>query len=290
MTTTNRPYNKNQDLDRLQAFLAEMRAERTQASYFHIGDVLFRFYKKTNDFDIEKDIRVWEVDGEIVGFVLYLAVDINPEFQLKTDYYNTKVFNEMVAWSVERAKELGHESIECGCIDVDEIKRDALLASGFIAIDEPFVCMETVIGDLPNGILPEGYSILTTRDTSVYTRLTGNEPGEDEYIGMYESSGYNKDLGFRVIHETDGVVAGCMTWFDPLDKSGLFEPVGTNEKHRGKGLATLVMTVALKALKKMGAIKAYVHTDGGNLPAINLYKKLGFSIMNIDNGYEMTID
>lgn len=54
---------------------------------------------------------------------------------------------------------------------------------------------------------------------------------------------------------------------------------------RGQGVATLMLNVFLEMVKKGGAERALLEVRAGNTPAIELYKKFGFSVYGERKGY-----
>lgn len=284
-----RKFDPEIDIKKLQLFLSEMRNHISQAGYFHLGDLIYRINKKSNNLDIEKDIRIWEISDEVVGFVFYLTVENNPEFQIRPDMYQTKIANEMILWTINRAKELQHENIEVSCLDIDTKKRDFLTSNKFKFFDDPIVFMEMQLSKIPKYELPNEYTFKTVNELPNLTELTGDELKSDENIMIFNSKEFKDDLGIRICYKNKQIVSGCICWYDNIDECGLFEPVGTIEDHRGKKLAYSAMAKTLQNLKKYSAKKAYVRTGADNIPAIKLYEKLGFSITNYDLGYKLEI-
>ena len=64
---------------------------------------------------------------------------------------------------------------------------------------------------------------------------------------------------------------------DEVNRTGEFEPVGTREKWRGRGLGKTVIAEGLRRLQARGAHTAYVTTPGSNTAAQRLYESAGFT-------------
>jgi GNAT superfamily N-acetyltransferase len=286
----NRKLNPLSDFFKLQLFLAEMRNHVSQAGYFHLGDLIFRIYKKSNNFDIDKDFRIWEDNDKIIGFVLYIVCECNPEFQIRKEYYNTSISREMLEWTIKRAKELEQNKIEVSCLDIDHSKREFLENSGFKCFDDPFVCMESDLSQSHSYLIPNDYSFVSLKERADLYSITGEETVVEYENNILQSVYLKDDLFVHICYQNQQIVTGCICWYDNVDNCGLFEPVGTNELHRRKGLSFACMAKAMDNLKNYGAKKAYVHTHGENAPAIKLYEKLGFVITNHDYGFEYVID
>ncbi|MCP4177136.1 MAG: GNAT family N-acetyltransferase [bacterium] len=285
-----REFKPDTDIKKLQHFCVEMRNKVSQGGYFHLGDLLFRINLSSNKIDVARDIRIWEDSERINGFVFYIPTLKNPEFLLRPELYGSSISKEMVDWTIERAKQGKADKIEVSCIDTDKKKEEFLIENSFTKFDDPYVFMEKSLDSVPSYSLPEGYSFISNNDRPDLPGVTGNvENTRKEYQRMCSPDEYIDDLGLRVCYNQIEIAAGCICWFDRIDNSGLFEPVGTNEKHRKKGLAFLVMTKTMENLKKYGADKVYVRTTNANKPAIRLYESLGFNITDIDNGWELKI-
>lgn len=288
MKVKNRGFNKRSDIRTLQNFLSDMRNNVSNDGYFHLGDLQYRMNLSSNNFIFDKDIRIWEEADKIIGFVLFLTVDSNPEFQLKPEFYNTNIAKEMVNWTIQRSRELKFKKIEVSCLRADTLKKDFLLNHGFKKFDDPFVCMGRTLEDIPEYNLPSGYSIVNSSERPDLPGILDSSMSVDEYKKMCSSVGYKADLGNRVCFNNE-IVAGCICWYDDIGKCGLFEPVGTIDAHQRKGLAFSVMAKTMENLKEYGVNKVHVHTSSDNYSAIKLYQKLGFEITNYDDGYELDI-
>ena len=61
--------------------------------------------------------------------------------------------------------------------------------------------------------------------------------------------------------------------------------VVTDEKERGKGLATAILKHLMEDLKKRGVKHMYLEVESTNSAAVAVYKKCGFKSYNIRKGY-----
>ena len=286
-----RAFHKQEDTRQLQVFLAEMRDRVAQAAYFQFGDLMWRMHYLPNGFDETTDIRIWSGDdGRICGFVFYLPLDNNPELFLRPEFYDSQIADEMVSWAVTRAMASNVSSIETSCSDYDITKAEFLKRSRFQLFDDVMVFMERKLDDsIPVCQLPSGYSILSSVDHPEFASITGKSITREQYKYICNASGYKNELGLRVCYQNQEIVSGCICWYDDIGNCGEFEPVGTNEEHRGKGLAFAVLTMTMANLKQYGADTVYVRTGKNNVPAICLYQKLGFNITNEDFGWKRSV-
>lgn len=286
-----RAFDRQKDIRKLQVFLAEMRHQVAQAAYFQFGDLMWRMHFLPNGFDGTTDIRIWSSDdGEICGFVFYLAPDDNPEFFLRPELYDSRIADEMISWAVARALASNATAIETSCIDSDTVKTEFLKRVGFQPLDDVMVFMERQLDDtIPACQLPNGYSIVSQVDHLEVVSITGRRITREQNAHVCNAPGYKNDLGLRVCHQNQRIVGGCICWYDDIDNCGEFEPVGINEEHRRKGLAFAVMAKTMENLKKYGADMVYVRTGKDNAPAIRLYQKLGFDITHEDFGWKRSV-
>jgi GNAT superfamily N-acetyltransferase len=284
-------FDPHQDVKELQAFLAEMRRQVAQAAYFQFGDLVWRMSYAPNRFDQARDIRVWDhKDGRLAGFVFYFGPDENSEFFLQPELYDKPVADEMVSWAMARGAAGNASFIETSCIEGDTAKADFLTRAGFELYGDVMVFMERDLDDvLPDDRLPEGYSIVSGADRPDLPSVTGRPLTHEAYQAVRHAPGYKDDLGLRVCYQDREIVSGCICWYDDLDTCGEFEPVGTSEEHRRKGLASAVMARTIKHLRRYDADVVYVRAVKDNVPAVHLYQKLGFRITNEDYGWRRPV-
>lgn len=286
-----RAFDRAEDIPTLQAFLVEMRHRVDQAAYFQVGDLLWRIYYLPNGFEDARDIRLWwDDDGEIAGFVFYHRPDDNPEFFLRPERYGDPLADAMVAWAVDRARARGVPAVDTSCIDTDATKAAFLARSGFEQVDDTMVFMERSLGDpIPEVRLPDGYALISGADCPGVASITGRPLTPEAYAYLLKAPGYQPDLAVRACFRGRDIASGCICWYDSLDRCAEFEPVGTHVDHRGQGLASAVMAQAMRNLRRYDADRVYVRTYKDNLPAVGLYRKMGFRITHEDHGWRRTV-
>jgi GNAT superfamily N-acetyltransferase len=275
-----RAFDKREDLTKLQAFLAELWNQGAQAGTFQYGDLMYEMYHPLTGFEAEADVRIWESDdGGLYGFVFYRPPD-NPEFFIRADLYGSPLEDEMIQWSLSRAAKRGVTSIETSCLDRDAAKAAFLHRHGFTETDDVCVLMERSLAEpLPACKLPDGYRVVTLaeRPESACGIPDSGMPRK-LYRHVQRAPGYRADLDVRAFYHDTDLASGCTCWVDEVDNSGQFQPVGTKEEHRRKGLASAVMTRAMETLRRYGADRVLVWTDKNLKPAVRLYQSLGFRI------------
>jgi ribosomal protein S18 acetylase RimI-like enzyme len=112
--------------------------------------------------------------------------------------------------------------------------------------------------------------VLVHRAAFAPARLT-----RESYRDLMQSAGYRNELDV-VVEAPDGVFAGfALGWLDSSSGIGQIEPVGTDPKHRGKGLARAATTELVRRLHARGATQITLSTHSDSLVQ-SLYHELGF--------------
>jgi hypothetical protein len=90
---------------------------------------------------------------------------------------------------------------------------------------------------------------------------------------MTSAPDYNPQLDLAIIDKIDNYIISFVTiWFDPINKIGILEPVGTVPGSRKLGLAKLLIHEGCNRLLDLGCNKVYVGSDQ------DFYKKIGFKV------------
>lgn len=79
----------------------------------------------------------------------------------------------------------------------------------------------------------------------------------------------------KVLHENDKL-AGFITYKMNAPKKGNIELLAIDENFRGKGYGKILLEHSMKELINKGANSIDICARGTNLPALNLYQKIGF--------------
>jgi mycothiol synthase len=95
---------------------------------------------------------------------------------------------------------------------------------------------------------------------------------------------YRRDLDIVAIAPDGAVASFCTAWFDDVTRTAVFEPVATVPAYQRRGLGKAVMCEALRRLKRMGALCAYVGSY--SIEAGALYASAGFSDYDLLEGWD----
>ncbi|MGN6577784.1 MAG: GNAT family N-acetyltransferase [Nocardioides sp.] len=96
--------------------------------------------------------------------------------------------------------------------------------------------------------------------------VSGDEPGSsysaDKHRAVVGAQGYRPELDLVAVDADGGFAAYALGWLDDRTKSLLFEPVGTDPAHSGRGLARALCAQMLHVAGRLGAEEAVVGPRG----------------------------
>jgi GNAT superfamily N-acetyltransferase len=252
---------------------------------------MYEMHHPLTGFEAKADVRVWETDdGGLCGFVFYRPPD-NPEFFIRAELYGSPIEDEIVQWSLARAAARGVTSVETSCLDRDAAKAGFLRRHGFTVTDDVCVLMERSLAEpLPSCRLPDGYRVVTLAERpECACGIPDSGMARDLYRQVQSAPGYNADLDVRAFYHDTALASGCTCWHDDVDNCGEFQPVGTSEEHRRRGLASAVISKAMENLRRYGADRVLVWTDKDLESAVRLHQSLGFRITHEDHAREREV-
>jgi hypothetical protein len=151
------------------------------------------------------------------------------------------------------------------CIHADAFRGDTarvelLAALGWEPDNElPYVLNRTEINSIDVPALPEGYSFRSATGIEDAAALAEVHNASFEavwtpesYRQLIESPGYAPEREL-VIQAPDGAfVAFAVIWYDHLNRTGLFEPVGTHKDHRRRGFGRAIIVYGLQQMAAVG--------------------------------------
>lgn len=107
----------------------------------------------------------------------------------------------------------------------------------------------------------------------------GFENGNSEKIIRYSKNSKNV---FYVIKSRDKIVGYCVYYLKPafslkgLEKKSVVSSIATDRNFRGRGFAERLLRSSIEEMKVNGISSVLLYVNINNLPAIQLYKKIGF--------------
>jgi GNAT superfamily N-acetyltransferase len=134
--------------------------------------------------------------------------------------------------------------------------------------------------------VPDGYRLTTmagyddtaSRSAAHRAAFSPSRFTDEVYAVVRETWPYRADLDCVAVAPDGSVASYTLAWLDEANRVGEFEPVGTHEAHRRKGLGRAVNLFALQRLRDEGATEALVGCRGDEAYPIprRLYESVGF--------------
>lgn len=294
-----RSYRGASDLALLQAFNSAAIAATAGCGYVHPGDIPHRLYNGNKLFDPAEVLTVWETEGRVAAWVLVGPRHRSFDAQVRPDLRGTALEHDVLVYAEHRTVELmDQHAIEGDHLDAEAHRCDTTRAGlltelGWVPDGEPpWVVNRARLINLEEPSIPSGYTIRTARGIHEAAALAGIHAASfgstwtpETYRKVMESPGYAADREL-VVEAADGTLAAfTVTWYDRVNRTGLFEPVGTHPDHRRRGLGRALLLFAMRRMATEGMRHAMVVNEGRNLASAGLYQSVGFAPWHLLDGY-----
>jgi ribosomal protein S18 acetylase RimI-like enzyme len=284
----------------MQDLLMEARSRTNDWHYFHVGEMLFRFFMVACHLNPQQYIRLWhDNQGKLVAYAI-LGEDPSFDCQVLPEYEWSGIEAEAMAWAETRLTELRQRDAQrwsgnfVSGARQDDAKRIAFLEQHGFRYSGEFAevnMLRSLDEPIPESTLPPGCQIRALAeagDTSnragaerdVWLPWTVGNVSDDDYARLMRLPGYHRELDVVAV-APDGVIAAYVNcWIDPVNRIGDFGPVGARPAYRRQGLTRAVLLEGLRRLKARGMDRVCVSTTVSNTPARRLYESIGFKIVN----------
>jgi hypothetical protein len=144
-------------------FLSSAVSAGPQGAYWHPGDVVWGMYQNT-DFDPRREVRLWEEDGELIGFAFLqepdgVVMQVHPRLR-----GSGTLEREMLEWAAPQNHAVYGEQDEDELwtrVAEDEPRLDGLLTDlGFARDPDHALNMIRTLDDpLPERVPPDGWTV-----------------------------------------------------------------------------------------------------------------------------------
>jgi ribosomal protein S18 acetylase RimI-like enzyme len=265
-----RPWRGYADLPALQELAVEQRRLLGPRAPWHVGDVAWGL-RQHEGREHEWTIRLWEEEGRVVAWSWLKGAKGWLEWDVRRDRLHL----------LEEILDEPRAEIAV-CHDDDEPVRAALAERGFV---EPRWAIHLNLRDLEEppaqAPLPDGFRCRTVEPGDLAERVAihrevwaPSRVTESSFANVRATWPYRGSLDCVCEAPGGRFAAYVLAWPDDENRVGLFEPVGTREEFRRRGLGAAVCTFALRRLHEEGLRQAIVGCASG--PACALYESLGF--------------
>jgi ribosomal protein S18 acetylase RimI-like enzyme len=190
----------------------------------------------------------------------------------------------------------GGQSLMQVSLESDAARNQLLAAQGFVRSDD-FLASHVI--DLaepkPQPQLPHGFTIRDmagpVTDAELEARVNVHRAAFHpskltlaKYMAARRAPTYRPELDLVVMTPAGEFGAFTIVWYEPQNRTGLFEPVGCHPDFQRRGLGRAVLYEGLRRLRELGATRAHVNAWLDNSPGALLYRAAGFQL--IDRFYE----
>ncbi len=299
-----RAYQDASDLQLLQSFNSAAIAKTKGCGYLHPGDIPHHLFNGNKYYEPADLLSIWEDEHGVSGWLLVGPRHRGFDAQIRPQLRGTAFAREVYEYAEERTVALMREHGIAG----DEIEFEAWQCDGATGellkqlgwervVDAPWAVNRICLRDAPASSVPSGYRIRTVRGTEEAAAVAAAHasafPGvkwtEPLYRYVMESPGYAPEREF-VVEASDGTLAAfTVTWHDPINKTGLFEPVGTHVDHRRRGLARALLCFGMGKMVDVGMEYAIVVNHHANEASRSLYRSCGFAPWQLIDDYTKPI-
>jgi ribosomal protein S18 acetylase RimI-like enzyme len=294
-----RRYHGESDVALLQAFNAAAIAQSEGCGYVHPGDIPHRLFNGNKLFDPGEVLTIWEDQDGVAAWVLVGPRHRGFDAQVRPDQRGARFERQVLDYAANRTLALmRRHGIEGDRIfseahRCDTTRVELLTELGWVPDGKlPWVVNRALLVDLPEPVLPEGYSIRAVHGleeaaavAEVHAASFGSTWTPELYRKVMQSPGYAAEREF-IVEAADGTFAAfTVTWHDPVNRTGLLEPVGTHADYRRQGLGKVLVLFAMRKMAAEGMKYATVVNEGTNEAARRLYKACGFKTWHLLDGF-----
>ncbi len=284
MTIVARAYETDSDLRLMQSLQQELWLREGPRTGAHVGDLAWAASQHAGR-EHEWSRRLWLDGGRCVAWG-WLKRPGSFEYAVHVDHREGDLHEEVLDWLEAEADD---GPLTTWALEGDELSGRLLARRGYAHPGEGHALLFHVqeiaeAVDVPD--VPPGFRLRTVRGEEdlaarvvVHQAVWGpSRVTEESYANVMRTWPYRADLDC-VVEAPDGSFAAyVLCWYDDLNRVGEFEPVGTHQNYRRRGLGAAVCRYALRRLQEEGGVQAIVYADAraDQRQASALYESVGF--------------
>ena len=283
-------YRTPEDLYRCQAALMAWARETGHCNILHKGDLGHRLFNGCADYDPADMMRYWlDAAGDIAAFALlvphwgFFDLQVAPVYRLSEQHIQRFADCERETLRLAEKCDISMKEIGVDVGDCDRGYTTFVEARGYVHAKHGFTLTRHDLADIPTAALPAGYRFQdataddAARLADVHNHSFSSKWNPETYGKVFRSPHMECEL---VVAAPDGRFAAFTNvWIDDVNRSLLFEPVGTHSDFRRLGIGKALIVYALRRMKReRGIERAYVcHAAPSENPAAAaLYASVGF--------------
>ena len=283
-------YSGPDDLYRAQDALMQWTREAGDCNYLHKGDVGHQLFNTCYGYDKDEVFRYWLDDaGEVIAFALlaphweFFNLQVAPGLRGSAEHVALFEFCERETLRLARLFNTGLKDLYVDAFDCDPAYIAFVEARGFGRDKHGITLTRHGLEELPRAELPPGFRFheVTAADMEPLIDLHNHTFADKWSAASYTKVFNAPHMEYEwVVVAPDGRYAAFVNlWIDSVNRTLLFEPVGTHSGFRRLGLAKALMVYALRRMRaEQGIERAYVgHEPADKNPASGaLYAAVGF--------------
>ena len=296
-------YQTRDDLYRAQAALMNWVRQRGHCNYLHKGDVGHRLFNNCAQYDPADVMRYWLDDsGEVCAFAVlglpWEAFDLQVAPALRLSGDHIKIFEYCERETLRLAQRNGKDpsKIIVEADNCDPAYVAFVEARGYKFAEYSFALTRHDLKRLPEAPLPSGFRFhqATAEDApqlaDVHNHSFSSKWNAESYGKVFQSPHLEYEI--VVVAPDSRFAAFTNIWIDNVNRSLLFEPVGTHADFRRRGLGKALMVHVLERMQGERGIEcAYVgHQPEAKNPASTaLYASVGFKKLHEIHDYSKSV-
>lgn len=283
-------YQGPEDLYSAQAALMAWMRARGHCNYLHKGDIGHRLFNGCYGYDPADMMHYWlDEAGEICAFAIlyphWAAFDLQvaPALWLSEGHGRLVDFCESETLRLAERFGVNMKEIAFDVFDCDRAFVAFAVERGFTHEKHSFSLTRHDLGHFPEAELPPGFRFhqATANDAERLADVHNHSFTSKWNAESYGNVFCSPHLEYEIVAEApDGRFAAFTNvWIDDVNRSLLFEPVGTHADFRRRGIGKALMLHVMKRMQAERGIRlAYVcHQPASENPAAAaLYASVGF--------------
>lgn len=285
-----RPYRGEEDVARVQVFNATEIAEHGMCGHLHPGDIAHRLFNGNKLFAPADVLTIWESGSDVAAWLIVSPRHGGFDAQVGRAVGDRAFEREVLAFAEHETAEMmqrhgiENRDVETEIFRDDTSKAELLNDLGWTRSDEaPYVLNRSSLREVAVADVPPGYTIRTVSGTDeaaalaeVHAASFGSTWTPELYRAVMESPGYAVEREYVAEADDGSLAAFTVTWHDHVNRTGLFEPVGTHHLHRRRGVGRALLLTAMRGMRAAGMDSALVVSEGTNEASRALYHSVGF--------------